>query len=58
MKGGSNMNSKNEETREIIFEQLQLLKEKSRESKCNVEIVALTNEMQKLASVLLSKNFI
>lgn len=52
------MNSKKEETREIIFEQLQLLKEKSRESKCNVEIVALTNEMQKLASVLLSKNFI
>lgn len=58
MNGGNNMNSKNEETREIIFEQLQLLKEKSRESKCNVEIVALTNEMQKLASVLLSKNFI
>ncbi|WP_366533541.1 hypothetical protein ACOJIU_18035 (plasmid) [Carnobacterium maltaromaticum] len=58
MNGGNNMNSKNEETREIIFEQLQLLKEKSRESKCNIEIVALTNEMQKLASVLLSKNFI
>lgn len=58
MNGGNNMNSKKEETREIIFEQLQLLKEKSRESKCNVEIVALTNEMQKLASVLLSKNFI
>lgn len=51
------MNETNEKTREIIFEQLQLLQTKTRDVEEIPEIVAITSEMHKLANVLLSKNF-
>lgn len=48
----------NKETREIIFKQLQLLEEKSRESKDTIELVEISEQMSKLASIVLSKNFV
>lgn len=48
---------RNENTREIVFQQLQLLEEKSRVVKHTTELASISEQIYKLASILLSKNF-
>ncbi|MBP1040404.1 hypothetical protein I6N95_05185 [Vagococcus sp. BWB3-3] len=51
------INEIQKKTRDIIFGQLELLKEKAQETPDNYEIIHISEQMEKLASIILSKNF-